>query len=127
LIWVEVTAFNCVVCLDGNTLALVIVNQGSGRMANVAIKANTSAAAALDEWLHQRDQKQVVVAINGRRHPQLQTAEVIAICKKLNINIMPVTAAQETAVETMNNMASAAMRLGRLPNYLWWRAQIDAC
>ena len=108
----EVTEFNCVVCLNRNTLALVIVNQDSGRMANVAIKANTSAAAALDEWLHRRDQKQAVVAINGRRHPQLQTAEVITICKNRNINIMPVSAAQETAVETMNDMASAAMRLG---------------
>jgi hypothetical protein len=52
---------------------------------------------------------------------------MIAMCERLRINMKPATSTRETAAETMIDVASATMRLGRLPDYLWWRAQLDAC
>ena len=117
--------FNGVVGMDGNTIALVIVDQDSGRIWNWLIEQNSSASRVFEHWLTKMARH--ITAISGRNYPELQTNEMAAICEKHGIHTMPASSTRETAAETMRDLALSSMRLGRLPEHLWWRAQHDAC
>jgi hypothetical protein len=108
-IWVDITTHDGIIRLDGNTLALVIVDQHTGGIWTMIISDNTSAVRVLNEWLSKKDRNLEVSVINRRWHPQLQTAAMTKMCEERGITLATAMTMQETAAETMHDVALASM------------------